>query len=317
MIARLSVFNENLHGRFDDEKDTMSYRVVKSREEVYDIVTTTFLRLKGWRELPHGLNLKTSWNLFWTWAKPELDLSKLLTFQKVNLLYRNIENLRRQFRVPVPFLPLTFNLPKEFSQFSAKFHEDQLCDQQDNIWIMKPIGKSRGRGIKLVNNIADLSYVDNIVVQKYIRNPLLLDGYKFDMRIYVLVTSIHPLEAFVYKEGFARLSTEKFSMSADSIKNTFIHLTNFAIQKNNREAAATFDGGSKISFKSLQEKLEKMSIKWSAIWEKVHDIIVKSLLACSMTMPRFPSAFELFGYDVMIDDCLNCYLIEVNSSPSL
>jgi hypothetical protein len=64
---------------------------------------------------------------------------------------------------------------------------------------MKPIGKSRGRGIKLINNIADLNYIDNIVVQKYLKNPLLLDGYKFDMRIYVLVTNLHPLEAFVYR----------------------------------------------------------------------------------------------------------------------
>lgn len=60
-----------------------------------------------------------------------------------------------------------------------------------------------------------------------------------------------------------------------------------------------------------------MGVNWSIIWDKVHDIIVKSLLACSMSMPKFPCAFELFGYDVMIDDNLNCYLIEVNSSPSL
>jgi len=60
-----------------------------------------------------------------------------------------------------------------------------------------------------------------------------------------------------------------------------------------------------------------MGVRWSSIWEKVQDIIVKSLLACSMGMPRFPSAFELFGYDVMVDDQLNCYLIEINSSPSL
>lgn len=178
---------------------------------MYDIVTTTFLRLKGWRELPHGMNLRTSWNLFWTWAKPELDLNKLLVFQKVNhfplnknlcrkdLLYKNMENFRKQFRVATPFLPVTYNLPKEFSQFSVKFHEDQIMEHQNNIWIMKPIGKSRGRGIKLVNNIADISYHDNIVVQKYIKNPLLLDGYKFDMRIYVLVTSVHPLEIFLYR----------------------------------------------------------------------------------------------------------------------
>lgn len=70
-------------------------------------------------------------------------------------------------------------------------------------------------------------------MQKYIINPLLLDGYKFDMRIYVLVTNFHPLEAFVYKEGFARLSTEKFSLEPMFIKNTFVHLTNFAINRNN------------------------------------------------------------------------------------
>ena len=51
-----------------------------------------------------------------------------------------------------------------------------------------------------------------MVISKYLKNPLLLKGYKFDLRIYILVTSMNPLEAFIYNEGFARVSTEKFSL---------------------------------------------------------------------------------------------------------
>ena len=58
---------------------------------------------------------------------------------------------------------------------------------------MKPIGKSRGRGITLINDMSDVVYSESVVIQKYLKNPLLIKGYKFDMRIYVLVTSIQPL----------------------------------------------------------------------------------------------------------------------------
>ncbi len=94
--------------------------------------------------------------------------------------------------------------------------------------------------------------MENVVVQRYIKNPLLIDGYKFDMRIYVLVTSVHPLEAFVYREGFARMSTEPFSLDPRNLKNNFVHLTNFAINKHNSEASGNILGGCKLSFKMLR-----------------------------------------------------------------
>jgi len=98
-----------------------------------------------------------------------------------------------------------------------------------NIWIIKPIGQSRGRGISIINDISQVLYAEPVIVQKYLQNPLLLDGFKFDMRIYVLVTSFKPLEAFLYQEGFARLSTERFSLDPNLLSNNMIHLTNFAI----------------------------------------------------------------------------------------
>lgn len=77
---------------------------------------------------------------------------------------------------------------------------------------------------------------NKLVVQEYIHNPFLIDGYKFDLRIYVLVTRIEPLTIFIYKEGLARFATEKYDeqlFDFSNEKSAFIHLTNYSINKKN------------------------------------------------------------------------------------
>ena len=71
-----------------------------------------------------------------------------------------------------------------------------------------------------------------VIVSKYIDNPLLINGYKFDMRIYVCVTSYEPLRVYVFKEGLARFASEKYTMK-DAKTNQFNHLTNYSINKKN------------------------------------------------------------------------------------
>ena len=73
---------------------------------------------------------------------------------------------------------------------------------------MKPANSSRGRGIYIVDDISEVNVDDTSVISRYITNPLLINGHKFDLRIYVVVTTIEPLRMYVYKEGLARFASE-------------------------------------------------------------------------------------------------------------
>lgn len=73
--------SQNRVGLIDfDRKPTLFYRVIKNKAEVYDIITRSFARKPRWNELPHGLDLRNTWNLLWSWSKIKSDLQKLLVF---------------------------------------------------------------------------------------------------------------------------------------------------------------------------------------------------------------------------------------------
>ena len=79
-------------------------------------------------------------------------------------------------------------------------------------WIIKPTSSSQGKGIYITNNYKDVENVEApMIASHYIHNPLLIDGLKFDLRIYVLVTSVNPLRIYVYREGLVRFATEKYN----------------------------------------------------------------------------------------------------------
>ena len=68
---------------------------------------------------------------------------------------------------------------------------------------------AKGKGVQLVNSWEQVSENlqekqlrhQHVVVQRYISQPMLLDGLKFDLRMYLLVTHIDPLECYLFKDG--------------------------------------------------------------------------------------------------------------------
>ena len=102
------------------------------------------------------------------------------------------------------FIPTTFILPADYNMFVEEYRKNP-----NSTWIMKPCGKSQGSGIFLINKLSKLKkwsresrtvfnpnlVKETYVISRYIDNPLLMGGKKFDMRLYVLVTSFRPLKA--------------------------------------------------------------------------------------------------------------------------
>ena len=76
---------------------------------------------------------------------------------------------------------------------------------------MKPANSSRGRGIHIIEDLNDLNVDEMSVISRYISNPLLINGHKFDLRVYVVVTSYEPLRIYIYKEGLASFASVSYS----------------------------------------------------------------------------------------------------------
>ena len=72
---------------------------------------------------------------------------------------------------------------------------------------------------------------DVFVLQKYIEKPLLIDERKFDIRLMVLVDccDLKDQKCYLFKEGYIRTSSHKFTLDQESIDQPFIHLTNNAV----------------------------------------------------------------------------------------
>ena len=188
-----------------------------------------------------------------------------------------------------------------------------------NIWIVKPSELSRGRGISCIDQLNDI--LSNIklhnrtVIQKYIENPLVIKGRKFDMRQWVLVTNFNPLTAYLFDTPYIRFGAEDFHL--DDFKNIFSQLTGNSIAKHSEKFENSEIEGDMWEIEQFREYLHKREGKdvWPEIQQKIKKIVIYALHCAKHKIMKRKNAFEILGFDIMIDDLLNVYLIEINLSP--
>ena len=185
---------------------------------------------------------------------------------------------------------------------------------------MKPSNLSRGRGVTCVDSLLPIEQSlsatndSRVIVQKYIENPLIINQRKFDIRQWVLVTSLNPLTIWMWKEPYIRFGAEDYVM--DDLNNIYSHLTNNSIAKHSAQfkKETKFEGDIWTCYDFSNYLGET---KWKEIHEKIKNTVICSFYSAHHEIKHRENSHELYGYDFMIDEDFNVYLIEVNGSPAL
>ena len=226
------------------------------------------------------------------------------------------------------FYPETFVLPEESEEVIRFMNSKRTV-------LLKPPNWFSGLGIKITDSIGIIIVLykilfrlylnsddipmngSKVVVQEYVERPLLINRKKFDIRVYVLLTDVDPLQLYIFNDGIVSFCTEDFTMDSEQLKNKFVHLSNYSINKNN-EKYNSKEHRWKLS--SLWKYLKKEGIDCDSLWERTKDVCLKSIL-CGLSKIREDSkeklkshysSFKLIGIDIMYDDDLKPWLLEVH-----
>ena len=124
-----------------------------------------------------------------------------------------------------------------------------------------------------------------MVVQRYLTKPYLIDGFKFDFRLYVLVNGVAPLRIYLYQDGLTRLATVPYKAPAkDNLQNLMMHLTNYAIQKHSDDYQCNIDEnddnvGHKRSYAAVLKTLREKhgNAKIDTMVQQINSIIIKTM----------------------------------------
>ncbi|KAJ2954685.1 hypothetical protein O0L34_g2982 [Tuta absoluta] len=252
------------------------------------------------------------------------------TFQigRKDRLWRNLQKLVAKHGIKeFGIMPKTYVLPYDLKLLKMDWEKHVENDER---WIIKPPASARGTGIKVVSRWTQIPKKRSVVVQRYVSKPYLINGSKFDMRLYVLVTSVHPLRIYIYKDGLARFASVKYNDEITSLNDRYMHLTNYSINRLSKSYTPNENfsacEGHKWTLQALFQYLRtEKKVNTKALWESMKDLVIKTIISgeasiSSLTKANLASrynCYELFGIDVLLDEDLKPWLLEVNISPSL
>ncbi|KAM3599993.1 uncharacterized protein V6R79_015320 [Siganus canaliculatus] len=298
-----------------------------------------------WKEFPLGR--RTACDIYWHGVSFH-DNENIVSGQvnkfpgmiemlrKINMS-RAMRTMQELFPDEYDFYPRSWILPEEYQQFTTQIRMVKEMDATVNpTFIVKPDGGSQGDGIYLIRDPSDLklmagSQAKQSVVQEYIHKPLLIDKLKFDIRLYVLIKSLEPLEIYIAKEGLTRFCTEQYQEpSQKNLSHVFMHLTNYSlnVHSGNFVHSDSQNTGSKRTLSSVLYRLAAKGVDIKKVWSDIIALVIKTAIAVVPELRVYyhadippgkpgPTCFQILGFDILLMKNLKPVLLEVNSNPSM
>ena len=222
--------------------------------------------------------------------------------------------------------PETFVLPQDRAALEA------FASGPDApaLYIVKPIRGSGGQGIRVTPDIKGELDARDVVVQRYIDRPYLIEGRKGHCRIYCLIASAEPLRAYVYSEGIVRIAPEPYDPDPAKASGPSMHVTNTALHLGHpglqiSQDASQDDVGSIRILSALLRRMTADGLDGQTVFGEIKALVewhVRMIAARGLferqAKGRPPRAFppKLFGLDVLIDEDGHPWLIEMQRTPA-
>ncbi|EAY23447.1 Tubulin-tyrosine ligase family protein [Trichomonas vaginalis G3] len=268
-------------------------------------------------------------------VKPNQRINKIPQMDVLcykSTLFQALNQMQTLFPQYYNFFPETFLLPHQFSDFQKEHTHLTGKLGRGLTWIWKPRAGCCGNGIKLIQNpYAIVNDTSPAIIQRYI-SPFLLDGYKFDFRVYILISTLEPFTMYVYREGLARFCTKKYHPpTKDNINDKFEHITNTAINVENTEATNNFTR----LLSDVLNDVRAADPKASDVWDRIKRVALLTMLSLyPQIVSQIPAAkkdpksphcqitpmkkyFHICGIDILLDENANPIVLELNDRPSL
>ncbi|KAG0716147.1 Tubulin polyglutamylase TTLL7 [Chionoecetes opilio] len=217
----------------------------------------------------------------------------------------------------LPHIPRAFRMPAEKSEL--------LAYAKDNPKMMFVQKSNNHRGIKIEKlDALDLG-ADGSFVQEFVHNPLLVDGYKFDIGVYTIITSIQPLRVYIFEgDVLFRFCPVKYHPFDPEVRDKYVvgdaYLPTWKVPSL-ASYYTKFGFGMKGSFDAwLRAQDKNPNLVWDSVRSAIRSVFYDKETALIQASSHYPSSknfFEMMRFDFVIDDKLEVHLMEANMSPNL